>query len=53
MIKVLSAAGSLGLTPEEQAALATKRVWTNTLLMGGGLLALGWLWYTSPKRKKH
>jgi hypothetical protein len=53
MIRVLSAtAGALGLTPQEEAAAATKRVWANTLLMGGGLLALGWLWYTSPKRKK-
>jgi hypothetical protein len=52
MIKVLSAAGSLGLTPQEEAAVATKRVWANTLLFGGGLLTLGLIWYTSPKRKK-
>jgi hypothetical protein len=53
MIRVISAtAGALGLTPEETAAVATKRAWVNVTLMGGSLLALGLLWYTSPKRKK-
>jgi hypothetical protein len=52
MIRVLSAtAGALGLTPQEEAAVVTKRVYVNTVLIGGGLLALGWLWYTAPKRR--
>jgi hypothetical protein len=52
MIKVLSAtAGALGLTPQEQTALATKRVYVSVALYGAGLLALGLLWATAPERK--